>query len=69
MSASGILSVVRTLGRTSVVEQLNGGAPLNANCAYLFDVFMAPDERMNLRYSVDAIILKCQVLELEMFTG
>jgi len=67
MSASGILSVVRTSGGTSVVEQLNGGAPLNANTAYIFDVYMAPGESMNLRYSVDATILKCQIMNLSYF--
>lgn len=69
MSASGILSVVRTYRGTSVVEQLNGGAPLNANCAYLFDVFNVPGESINLRYSVDATILKCQVIAAIKFTG
>ena len=69
MSASGILSVVRTRGGTSVVEQLNGGAPLNPNCAYLFEVFYASEETINLRYSVDATILKCQVIAAIKFTG
>jgi len=69
MSAPGILSVVRTRGGTSVVEQLNGGDPLKPNVAYRFDVFNVPGESINLRYSVDATILKCQIVSVYMFTA
>jgi len=63
-SASGVLSLVRTKNGTTVVEQLNAGNSLNANCAYAFDILVEGDEQINLRYSVDATLLRLIIIEI-----
>jgi hypothetical protein len=60
---AGILSVVRTKGTVTVVEQLNSGNNLNANCAYIFDIVVESGETINLRYSVNATCLVLKVVE------
>jgi hypothetical protein len=62
-NASGVLSVVRKRGTTSVVEQLNSGNPLSANCAFMFDIIVEQGETINLRYSVNATCLVLKVVE------
>lgn len=62
-SASGVLSVVRTRGTTSVNEQLNSGNNLNANCAYIFDIVVEQGETINFQYSVNATCLVLKVVE------
>jgi hypothetical protein len=51
---SGVLSVRRTYGGTTVSEKLNAGADLSADCAYAFDISVLEDQSINLRYSVAA---------------
>jgi hypothetical protein len=63
-SASGVLSVVRTVGSATVTEQLNSGNALNANCAYIFDIVVESGESINLRYSVNATALVLKVVEV-----
>jgi hypothetical protein len=63
-NASGVLSVVRTRAGTTVVEQLNGGTALSANCAYMFDILVESGETINLQYSVNATALTLKVLEI-----
>jgi hypothetical protein len=63
-NAAGVLSVVRTRGGTSVVENLNAGASLSANAAYMFDVLVEGNESINLRYSVAATCLVLKVVEV-----
>jgi hypothetical protein len=62
-NASGVLSVVRTKGTTTVSELLNSGNPLNANAAYIFDIIVEQGETINLRYSVSATCLVLKVVE------
>jgi len=64
-NASGVLSVVRTKGGVSVIEQLNSGLALTANAAYVFDILVDADESINLQYSVDATALKISVVEVK----
>jgi len=62
--ASGVLSVARTRGGTTTTEALNGGDPLVAGAAYVFDVVVEEGESINLRYSADATALKLSVVEI-----
>lgn len=61
LNASGVLSVVRTVGDTILTEALNSGNPLNANCAYIFDVLVDQGEKINLMYSANATINKLAI--------
>jgi hypothetical protein len=63
-NASGVLSVVKTKGTTTVTMQLNGGNALNANCLYAFDIAVESGESVNLQYSVDATALELKVEEI-----
>jgi hypothetical protein len=63
-NASGVLSVVKTKGTTTVTMQLNSGNALNANCLYAFDIIVEYDESVNLRYSVNATVLELKVVEI-----
>jgi len=62
--APGVLSVVRTRGGATTTEALNGGDPLVAGAAYVFDVIVDEGESVNLRYSADATALKLSVVEI-----
>jgi len=63
--ASGVLSLQRTNGGTTVAEQLNSGNALSANCAYVFDVITDDGETYNLQYSADATALKLIIVEID----
>jgi len=63
-NASGVLSVVKTKGATTVTMQLNSGNALSANCLYAFDVVVESGESVNLQYSVDATVLELKVEEI-----
>jgi len=63
-NASGVLSVVKRVGETEVVMQLNSGNTLSANCLYAFDIFIGENEEINFRYSVDATALDVKVFEI-----
>jgi hypothetical protein len=63
-SAAGVLTVRRTKAGVTVGEQLNAGASLNANAAYIFDVLLESGETINLQYSVNATALKLAVYEV-----
>jgi len=63
-NASGILTVVRTKGTTTVSEQLNSGNPLNASAAYIFDIIVEQGETINLTYSTSATCLVLKVVEV-----
>lgn len=68
-SASGILSVIRTVNGVSVTEQLNNGAALAANSAYGFEISIDYGETINLQYSVSATALKVAVYENDRSNG
>jgi len=61
--AAGILTLTRTKGGTTITEQLNSGVSLNANCIYVFDFLVEPDESINLQYSVNAVAKEIKVVE------
>ena len=61
---AGVLSVVRSDGTSTVVENLNEGASLAANAAYIFDIIVESGYSINLRYSVDATCLYLIVIEI-----
>jgi len=63
-NASGVLSVVKTKGTTTVTMQLNGGGALSANCIYAFDIIVESGESVNLRYSVNATAIDLKVVEI-----
>jgi hypothetical protein len=63
-NASGVLSVVKTRGTTTVTMQLNGGGALSPNCMYAFDIIVESGESVNLRYSVNATVLDLKVVEI-----
>jgi len=60
----GVLSIVRTKGSITVVEQLNGGNALNANASYMFDIPVEYEESINLQYSVNTTLLVLKVIEI-----
>ncbi|MEM0060415.1 MAG: hypothetical protein QW726_00600 [Fervidicoccaceae archaeon] len=66
--SSGVLSVVRTRSGTTVSETLNGGTPLNANSAYIFDIIVESGETINLQYSASATALVLKVIEIPLLT-
>lgn len=61
---AGVLSVQRTVGATTISENLNEGANLTANSPYLFDIVVDSGETINLQYSVNATALKISVIEI-----
>jgi hypothetical protein len=63
-NASGVLSVVKTKGSTTVTMQLNSGNALNANAMYAFDIAVEAGESVNLQYSIDATALELKVVEI-----
>ena len=63
--AGGVLTVRRTVGATTVSENLNGGANLAANASYFFDIAISYGEEINLRYSVGATCLSLKVWEVK----
>jgi len=62
----GILTVTRTVGTTTVTENLNGGANLAANASYFFDIAVHYGEKINLQYSgVGATCISLKVWEVK----
>jgi len=63
------LDVLRTVGVDTVAEQLNGGANLNANAAYMFDILVDSGEEINFQPFIDgtgtttALLIKMSVVE------
>lgn len=64
-TAGGVLTVRRTVGATTVSENLNGGANLAANASYFFDIAVHYGEEINLRYSVGATCMSLKVWEVK----
>jgi hypothetical protein len=64
LNTSGVLTVRRTRGGTTVSELLNGGSALYANAAYMFDVPVESGEAVNVQYSVNATAVSLKVLEV-----
>jgi hypothetical protein len=58
LSTQAVLSLTRTRETTTVTEKLNGGAPLTAGCAYIFDSAASDNELINLTADADTTILK-----------
>jgi hypothetical protein len=52
VSVSGVLRVARTIGATTITEDLNSGGALAVNAAYMFTVPWRSGDSINLRYSV-----------------
>jgi len=64
-SVSGVLTVRRTKVAVTVSEELNSGATLNADAAYIFDIIVGGEgETINLQYSVNATCLYLAVIEV-----
>jgi len=61
---AGVLTVVRKRNNTTVTEQLNSGSNLVANAAYIFDIVVDDGEAINLRYSVNATVVKLGIYEV-----
>lgn len=51
VSVAGVLRVVRTIGSTTITENLNSGTALVANSAYMFTIEMRAGDSINIRYS------------------
>jgi hypothetical protein len=64
-TVGGTLTVRRTVGATTVSENLNGGAALVANSSYFFDVAVQYGESINIWYSVGATCLSLKVWEVK----
>lgn len=52
VSVAGVLSLHRTVGAGDVLEKLNGGTALTADCLYTFSVPVHSGDAINLQYSV-----------------
>lgn len=50
-SITGVLSVMRKVGAVTIAEQLNSGAALTANAAYMFTVPWRTGDSINIQYS------------------
>jgi len=61
----GVLTVRRTVGATTVLENLNGGANLAANASYFFDIAVHYGEEINLSYNIGAQCLSLKVWEVK----
>jgi len=68
-SVAGVLTVRRTSGGVTVSEQLNAGAALAANAAYMFDIIVERGETINLQYSVNATCICLKVIEIARMVG
>ena len=64
-SASGVFSVKRSVGATTVTENMNQGNALVANASYIFDIMVDSGESINFIYSVNATCLKLSVVEID----
>lgn len=62
---SGVLSIVRKVGTppVTVIETFNNGTALTANAATEFDIVIDSNEVINLRYSVNATVLRCLIVQ------
>jgi hypothetical protein len=63
VSVAGVLRVARTVGATTITENLNSGSSLAADAAYMFDVAWRSDDSINIRYSVTTGTIK--ILRIE----
>ena len=58
VDVAGVFRLARTQGTTTLTEDLNAGAPLVANAAYMFDVLWRSGDSINLCYSVSGGTIK-----------
>ncbi len=58
VSVAGIIRIARTQGVTLLTEDINRGATLVANSAYIFDVLWSRLDRLNVRYSVSGGVIR-----------
>lgn len=61
---AGVLTVRRTSGVVTISENLNSGANLTANAAYVFDIIVRENQTIQVRYSVNATALEISVIEI-----
>ncbi len=54
VSVAGVFRVARTIGATTLVEDLNSGVALTAGAGYMFEVPWRSADSINFRYSVTA---------------
>lgn len=62
VAVAGTLSVARTIGGVTVVEELNHGVALVTDCAYMFDVEWRAGDGINLRFTAtgaNILVLRC----------
>lgn len=52
--AQGVLRVHRTRGATTHQEELNGGSPLTAGAAFIFDIAVDDGDEIQLQYDTAA---------------
>ncbi len=64
LDTGGVFSVQRTSAAVTVAEELNSGAALAADAAYMFDILVHEDDTINIQTSVGAQILYCLVIEV-----
>lgn len=58
MSIPGKLRVARTVGETTVTEDLNGSNALTPDAAYMFSVDIQPGDKINFKYSTTGGTIK-----------
>lgn len=64
-ATAGILRVARTVGGTTITENLNAGNALTANAAYMFTVPWRSGDGIDFRYSATgANVLTLDVIEV-----
>ncbi|GAH64415.1 unnamed protein product [marine sediment metagenome] len=64
LDTAGVLTVRRTRGGTTVSENLNAGANLVADSAYMFEILVEVLETINLQYSVNARAISLKLFEI-----
>jgi hypothetical protein len=63
VSVAGILRIARTIGATTLTEDLNSGNDLVADAAYMFTVPWRTDDSINIRYSVTTGTIKRSLID------
>lgn len=61
---AGVLIVKRTQSAVTISEELNSGATLTANSAYVFDIIVQSGQTINLQYNIGATALELSVTEI-----
>jgi|SRR5271157_1977536 len=63
LGTSGIFSVQRTNGGATTAENLNAGVALTASAAYMFDIIVNSNDKIDFQSTVTGTIINLSVVE------